>query len=257
MLGNRVIPVLLLSDGLLVKTRRFRSPVYVGDPINAVRIFNQKEVDELVILDMDPCRGKGVFNAQLIAEISAEAFMPVAYGGGIATVSMARQLVSSGVEKVIINSALGANTQLIGELAAEFGSQAVVASVDYRTKRFGRPPGVVIQGGRRELDASLLEHIRACERAGIGEVLLTSVDRDGEMQGLDLDQIRKVSASLDIPLIACGGAGSVADLRAGIQAGASAVAAASMFVFHGPHRAVLITYPDRDVLRTLGGSDAD
>lgn len=252
MLNARVIPILLISDGFLVKTRKFREPRYVGDPINAVRIFNEKQVDELFILDIGPCRGRGKPNVELIAEIASEAFMPVAYGGGIRDAAIARQLITNGIEKIVVNSALSETQDLLRVLASEFGSQAVVASLDYKRGRWAHEDTVHTNGGSRNRKVGLAQQARACERAGAGEVLLTSIAREGTRKGMDIDSVTTVARALSIPLVVAGGADGVNDLHAAIRGGASGVAASSMFVFHGPHQAVLITYPPRDVLDTIG-----
>lgn len=240
---NRVVPVLLLQDGLLVKTTRFKKPAYVGDPINAVRIFNEKEVDELVVLDMDPARGRGSVSTDLLEEIASEAFMPVAFGGGITTMAGGRALIEMGFEKVVLNSAQATRPELVSELAAVLGSQAVVASIDFKRGRRGTE--AYTHGGSKRLRRSALEVARDVVRRGAGEIFLNSIDRDGMMSGYDLPAIHELSAGVDVPLLACGGAGSLDDMRRALDVGASAVAAGSMFVFHGRHRAVLITYPDR------------
>lgn len=249
MLMNRVVPVLLMQDGLLVKTTRFKKPVYVGDPVNAVRIFNEKEVDELVVLDMDPARGRGSIRMSLLEEIASEAFMPVAYGGGIATEQAGRSLIELGFEKVVINSAQTSAPGLIPELVSVLGSQAVVGSVDFKVTRRGTE--AFTHAGNRKLGRSAPAAARELVATGVGEIFLNSIDRDGAMGGYDLGTIQEVAAAVDVPLLACGGAGGLADLRAALAAGASAVAAGSMFVFHGRHRAVLITYPDRREIADL------
>jgi cyclase len=249
MLMNRVVPVLLLQDGLLVKTTRFKKPVYVGDPVNAVRIFNEKEVDELVVLDMDPPRERGRIRKELLQEIASEAFMPVAYGGGISSREDGRELVEMGFEKVVLNSAQATRPELVSELASVLGSQAVVASIDVRRGRRGAE--AFTHGGTRRLRRTALDMARDMVARGAGEIFLNSIDRDGTMSGYDLDAIQELAAGLDVPLLACGGAGSLEDMHLALAAGASAVAAGSMFVFHGRHRAVLITYPDRRDLSQL------
>jgi imidazole glycerol-phosphate synthase subunit HisF len=251
---NRVVPVLLIHDGLLVKNEKFKKPVYVGDPVNAVRIFNDKEVDELVVLDMDPCRTGSSIKTDLIEEIAGEAFMPVAYGGGIDTAEKARALVGLGIEKVVINSA-ATKPGLIASISAVLGSQAVVGSVDVKRRR-GKTLAWTA-GGSRSTGESPLEVAQRLVSDGVGEVFLNSIDRDGTMTGLDLDLIRTVSAGVPVPVLACGGAGGLDDLRQALTAGASAVAAGSMFVFHGRHRAVLITYPARsDILAMMRAIEA-
>jgi imidazole glycerol-phosphate synthase subunit HisF len=239
----RVIPCLLLRGYGLIKTRKFKDPVYIGDPINAVRIFSEKEVDELVILDVDASREGREPNYELIAEIAGECFMPVAYGGGIRTLEQVRHLIRSGVEKVVINSAACESTQVIADASQIFGSQAVVAGVDVRKAIVGGY-NVVSKSASVRTGLKLEEHVQRLVEEGAGEIFLNSVDRDGTMAGYDLDLIRRVTRQVNVPVVACGGAGSIDHLREAVRdAGASAVAAGSMFVFHGKHRAVLINYP--------------
>jgi cyclase len=243
MLRTRVIPCLLLRGAGLVKTTRFRDPKYIGDPINAIRIFNDKEVDELILLDIRASLERRGPAFSVIAEVAGECFMPLAYGGGIASVADARRIFKLGVEKVVLNTAAWRTPEVLTEIAREFGSQAVVASIDVRRKMFGRHV-VVVEGGAREAGIDPVDYARRMEDAGAGEIFLTSVDRDGTMKGYELDLIASVSAAVGVPVIANGGAGSVRDFAAAIhRGGAAAVAAGAMFVLHGPHRAVLITYP--------------
>lgn len=253
MLKSRVIPCLLLKDGGLVKTTRFAKPQYVGDPINAIRIFNDKEVDELVLLDIDATRsGRGPAYST-IEEVASECFMPLAYGGGVRSVEEARRILRLGVEKVIFNGAAWHDPQTLARAAAEFGSQAVVASIDVRRKIFGRYE-VYVDNGTKPTGQSPADYARRMESIGVGEILLSAIDQDGVMKGYDLSLIASVTSAVGIPVVASGGAGTLADLRAAIeQGGAAAVSAGAMFVFHGPHRAVLITYPSRQELeRELG-----
>ena len=243
MLKARVIPCLLLRNNGLVKTVKFREPKYVGDPINAVRILNDKEVDELAFLDISATpAGRGP-NFELIADIASEAFMPFAYGGGITTLEQVQQLYATGVEKVILNTAAAADPSLVSRAADLAGSQSVVVSIDVRKSWLGKY-GVYTRSGTHEQKTDPVNHAVRMEAAGAGEILLTSVDRDGTMSGYDLDLVAAVSRAVSIPVVASGGAGSVLDFRQAIGSGASAVAAGSLFVFHGKHRAVLITYPE-------------
>jgi cyclase len=233
------------SGGGLVKTRRFRKPKYVGDPINAVRIFNDKEVDELMVLDIDATRdGRGPDFA-LVEELAGECFMPLCYGGGIRTAEEAKTIFSLGVEKVALQSAFLRDPQIVREVADHAGEQAVVVSLDVEKGWLGR------QRLRAARSRDWREVLTEAVRSGAGEILLTSVDREGTLSGMDIPLIEKASAMVDVPLIANGGAGSLADIQAAVKAGASAVAAGAFFVFHGPHRAVLITYPRYDELRRL------
>lgn len=244
----RVIPCLLLSGERLVKTVRFRQPTYVGDPINAVKIFNDREVDELAILDIAATRERRDPPFAHLQAIAGECFMPLSYGGGIRTLEQARRLFGIGVEKVIINTAAAEDPALVTAIAAEYGNQAVVAGIDVKADWLGRAR-VFTRAGSRNTGRTPADHARAMAGRGAGEILLTAIDRDGTMAGYDLDTIREVSAAVSIPLVACGGAGSIAHLAAAIDAGASAVAAGSLFVFAGPRRAVLINYPSPAELR--------
>ncbi len=242
--ARRVIPCLLLRGQALVKTRKFKDPVYVGDPVNAVRIFSEKEADELVVLDIDASREQREPNYQLIAEIAGECFMPVAYGGGVRTLDQVRRLIRSGVEKVVINSAATESTRIVSETAQVFGSQAVVGAVDVRRTLLGAYR-IVARSAQIETNLRLETHVENLAQAGAGEIFINDVDRDGTMIGYDLELIRRAVQVVTVPVIACGGAGTVEHLIAAIrEGGASAVSAGSMFVFHGRRRAVLISYPD-------------
>ena len=244
----RVIPVLLLQNSDLVKTTRFRDPVYVGDPINAVRIFNEKRVDEIILLDISE-RRNGELAEQRLGEIASEAFMPMAYGGGIQEVRQVERILKLGVEKVVLNSAAMSNPALVTQIARQFGSQSVVVSIDAR-RRLWFGYRVFGEGGRKPTSLDPATHAKRMEDAGAGELLITSIAREGTLLGYDISLVRTVSEAVRVPVIACGGAGEVQHFAAAVQeAGASAVAASSMFVFHGKHRAVLISFPDEAVLR--------
>lgn len=239
----RVIPCLLLRGHGLVKTKKFKDAVYVGDPVNAMRIFSEKEVDEIVVLDIDASREGREPNYETISEMAGEAFMPMAYGGGIRTLSQVRQLIRSGIEKVVINTAATESTALIRAVADIYGSQAVVGALDVKKTLFGNYR-VVAKSATVETKLDVREHIEDLANAGAGEILINSVDRDGTMSGYDLPLLQAVSQSVNVPVVACGGAGSIEDLQRAVrEGGVSAVAAGSMFVFHGKHRAVLINYP--------------
>ncbi len=247
MLRTRVIPSLLLKGEGLVKTTRFTNPKYVGDPINAIKIFNDKEVDELVLLDISATNQSKGPAFDTITQIASECFMPVAYGGGISDVEQMRRILNSGIEKVILNSVTFSDPDIVTRAAREFGSQAVIASVDAKRKLFGRY-GVFSHSGTRSTRQEPVSWAKRMEDCGAGEILLTAIDRDGTMSGYDLDLIAQVSAAVSVPVIASGGAGRVDDFGKAANAGAGAVAAGALFVFHGPHRAVLITYPTREQL---------
>jgi len=246
----RVIPCLLLRGTGLVKTVKFADPKYVGDIVNAVRIFNDKEVDELIILDIEAHR-RGAIQWDLVANTASEAFMPVCYGGGIRTVEDIKRLLKVGIEKVSINTAAHEDARLIERAAKELGSQSVVGAIDVKKNFLGRYV-VVSHGGDRKRAPDVATWAKSLERAGAGEILINSVDRDGTQTGYDLDLVRQVTSAVRVPVIACGGAGKLEHFAQAIENGASAVAAGSMFVFHGPHRAVLITYPERkDLVKWL------
>lgn len=246
----RVIPCLLLRRGGLVKTVGFDRAAYVGDPINAVRIFNEKEVDELVLLDIEAGRSNAGPSYDDIREIVSEAFMPIAYGGGVRTVEQAQRLVGLGVEKIVINTAALASPALMHAFSDRLGSSSAVLSVN--VKRDWRGGYRVYDSARaRTTDHDLVGFIRQCVDEGAGEVFLNDVNRDGTGKGYDLDLVRKVAAAVDVPVIASGGAGSLEHFVEAVEAGASAVAAGSMFVYVGRHRAVMINYPGEKVLKEL------
>jgi len=247
---NRVIPCLLLQDGGLVKTQRFRNPRYVGDPINAVRIFNDKYVDELVFLDIDASRTGAEPNYDLLQRIAGECFMPLCYGGGIRTLEQARRIVSAGVEKIAVNSMAIDQPALLTTLSRELGASSVVAGIDVKRDFFGRDR-VYHPGRRRLTKLDPVEHAKAVVAAGAGEIFLNCVDRDGTGTGFDEALIARVAAAVSVPVIACGGAADLEDMRSAVRSGASAAAAGSMFVFYGPHRAVLINYPAYASVREL------
>jgi cyclase len=239
-----------LKDGGVVKTTRFRNPTYVGDPINAVRIFTDREVDELFVLDISASYEGRKPDIERIKDVVAEAFMPVGYGGGIADIGTAEKILEAGVEKIVLNTAAVGDLRLVGDIAARFGSQAVVASIDAKTKLFGGWEAYT-HGGRKKSGRDPVSLARSLIDAGAGEILLTSMDRDGTRQGYDLELIRRVAEVSSVPVIACGGAGNLDHFAQAVDAGASAVSAASVFVHHGPHRGVLISYPDRSTLENL------
>jgi imidazole glycerol-phosphate synthase subunit HisF len=250
MIRARVIPCLSLLNGGLVKTRKFKSPVYVGDPINAVRIFNDKEVDEIAFLDIGATSAGMEPNYELLADIASEAFMPFSYGGGITSVEQIKRLYAIGVEKVVINSAAGSNPALISEAAKLAGNSGVVASIDVRRNWLGQY-SVYTNSGRHKLKEDPVDYAKMAEELGAGEILLNSIENDGMMQGYDLDIIKRVSEAVGVPIVALGGAGDLSHFAEAVDHGASAVGAGSMFVFHGKHRAVLITYPAYDSLERL------
>ncbi len=250
MLKHRVIPALLLRNGGLVKTTQFEAPNYVGDPINAIRIFNEKEVDELMVLDITASREHREPNYALIEQFAGECFMPLAYGGGIRNIAQARQLFSLGVEKICLQTEAFKNPTLINELASQFGSQSIMISIDVKKNWLGIPKLYQSASGKL-MKTAWIDMLHKLVSAGAGEVLLNAVDKDGTLTGPDLSLIEQASSTIEVPLIALGGVSSLTDIRACVDAGASAVAAGAFFVYHGPHRAVLITYPTYQELEQL------
>lgn len=249
----RVIPTLLVADGGLVKTVRFKDHTYIGDPINAVRLFNDMEVDEILVIDIAASRQKRAPNLKFIEEVSSESFMPMGYSGGVCNLGQMGELFNQGVEKIVLNHALITNVSLLAEAAARFGSQSVVCSIDVKRDLFGRQR-VYDHVRRRVLSLDPEEYARRLESEGAGEILLYDVDRDGVMGGYDLELIRRVSAAVNIPLVACGGAGCLADLADVVAAGAAAAAAGSLFVYQGKQKGVLINYPTQRDLDGVFGS---
>jgi len=245
MLRPRIIPCLLIQDGGLVKTVGFGDPKYVGDPINAIRIFNEKEVDELVVLDIDATVHGAEPNFRLIAQFATECRMPLCYGGGIKNVQQAHQIIGLGVEKVALSSAAADHPQLISEIAAEVGNQSVVVVLDVR-KQSENSYAVFTRNGTKKAGKTPLELAKAAEALGAGEIVINSIDEDGRMNGYDLGLAKEVRDAIRIPLTVLGGAGSLKHIeQLFATCGLVGAAAGSLFVFKGPRRAVLISYPDR------------
>ena len=253
MIQTRVIPILLIKNKGLYKGIRFKNHKYVGDPINAVKIFNEKEVDELVILDIEASKKNKSFSFEHIKDIVSEAFMPVAFGGGIWSLETARQLFHVGIEKIIINSAAYYKDRLISEIAKIFGSQSVVVSVDVKKGLFGKYSLYSYSGIKKE-KKNLIDHVKNIEEKGAGEIIISNIGCDGLLNGYDLELVKSVSDSVNIPVIANCGAGKISNFKAAKRSGATAVAAGSMFVFQGPHKAVLIKYPDCEELQSIIGA---
>lgn len=253
MLKTRVIPVLLLKDGGLVKTLKFEKPKYLGDPINAVKIFNEKEVDELVLLDISATLERREPNYDLIRDIASECFMPLSYGGGITELEQIRRLLEIGIEKVVLNTAALVKPNFVADAAKAFGSSTIVVSVDVRKNIWGKYE-VFSKSGTLNSKETPVDVARKMESMGAGEIFLNAIDRDGTMSGYDITLIRAVSGGVMLPVVACGGAGGLNDFKVAVEEGkASAVAAGSMFVFHGVHRAVLISYPSPQELKSVLG----
>ena len=249
-LRPRVIPCLQFAGGELLKTRRFKDPLYLGDPINAVKLFNDLECDELVVVDIRATLEQREPDYAMIEEFAAEAFMPVAYGGGLNSIEQIRRVLTIGIEKVVIGAA-AADGQLVSAAAAIFGSQSIVVAIDVRKGMFGRR-SVWIRSGTRNLDVDPRAYALQMQAAGAGELFVQSIDLEATRSGYDLELMREVSATVRIPVIACGGAGSVDDIRLLLRSSAVAAAAAgAMFVLHGKHSAPLISYPRPHEIATL------
>jgi len=250
MLRHRIIPVLLLHNDGLVKTKQFTSSTYIGDPINAINIFNDKEVDELIFLDIDASKYNKAIDFGLIKNIAQECFMPFAYGGGINNIHDIDKLFQLGVEKIILNSSLD-DKSLISKAVSIFGSQSIVASVDIK-KDNNNNYGIYSYLKKQFITNDIVGYIRSIEEQNIGEIFINNIDKDGMQNGYDIKLIQLLSNSVNIPVIACGGAASLEDIKKLInETKVSAVAAGSLFVFYGVHNAVLITYPKYKDLEKL------
>lgn len=251
MFRPRIIPVLLLKNKGLVKTVKFSKPKYVGDPINAVKIFNDLETDELIFLDITATKEARTISPELVKDIGDEAYMPFAVGGGINKIQDVENLIRMGAEKVVMNSAAALNPALITEAANHFGNQSIVVSIDVKKGIFGKY-SIFVRSGTIKIETDLISYCKNAESSGAGEIMINSIDRDGTMSGYDLELIKIVTGSVSIPVIACGGAGNLNDFKDAVKiSDASAAAAGSMFVFHGPRKAVLINYPERQELIRL------
>ena len=245
MLRPRITPCLLLRDGGLVKTVRFTDEKYVGDPVNAVRIFNEKEADELVVLDISATAAGAAPNMRLIAQFAVECRMPLCYGGGIKTVEQAREIISLGVEKIAISSAALEQPALISAIAEAVGGQSVVVVLDAARGKAGDYE-VRTHNGTRRTGVTLSDAVREAERRGAGEIVVNSIDNDGVMGGYDLGLATQMRAATRLPMSVVGGAGSLAHIGDLLRAcGVVGAIAGSLFVFKGPRRAVLINYPDQ------------
>jgi len=234
----------------LVKTIRFKNPTYIGDPINAVKIFNDSGVDEHVFLDITASVDNKEPDYKRIGEIASECFMPLAYGGGIRNIESIRKIFALGCEKAVINAYALEKPDFIEQAASIFGSQSIVVAMDVKRSLLGKHE-VFERNGTMNMHIDAIDYAMKMEAHGAGELFINSIDRDGTMKGFDLELIGKISSKIQIPLIACGGAGKTDDLKSAIAAGASAVCAGSLFVFHGPHRAVLINFPAETELKKI------
>jgi imidazole glycerol-phosphate synthase subunit HisF len=240
----RVIPVLLLRNKGLVKSVGFRDYRYIGDPINAVRIFNDLKADELVFLDILASRERRTISPGFVEKIGEEANMPFAAGGGIRDLKSIKEIISAGAEKVVLNTIAAENPDFVSDAASAFGSSTIVVCIDVKKNLLGREK-IRIYGGIRPVSYNVTDYARLMEEKGAGELIIQSVDLDGSMKGYDLALIRKVADSVNIPVVALGGAGSTDDLRkAYVESYANGLAAGSIFLYHGARKGILINYPE-------------
>lgn len=251
MLLTRFIPCLLLKNTGLVKTVKFKNPKYIGDPINTVRIFNEKEVDELIFLDIEATPLNKEPNYKLLSEIADECFMPLAYGGGIKTLEQAKRIFQIGIEKVAINSAAHKNLKLITEIATIYGSQAVIGVIDVKKNFFGKLE-IVSNSASEKHKFSAEEWAKELVNAGVGEIIITSVEKEGTWEGIDVDLVKRITNTVSVPVIAHGGAGNIDHLKDAVKnGGASAVAMGSMVVYQKKDFGVLINFPDKKILEAI------
>jgi cyclase len=247
MLRPRIIPCLLLQDGGLVKTVRFSDPKYVGDPINAVKIFNEKEVDELIVLDIDATSKKREPDYDLIGSLAAECRMPLCYGGGVRTVEQVERIIRLGVEKVALSAAAVETPGLLAEAAARVGRQSIVVVVDVKKAGLFQRYEVFTHNGKTATGRHPVDFARQAAELGAGEIVINAIDRDGTMKGYDLELAKRIREAVDIPMSVVGGAGSSSDIEALFRSvGLVGAVAGSLFVFKGKYRAVLIQYPSRE-----------
>lgn len=249
MFRPRIIPCLLLKNKGLVKTVNFGNPNYIGDPINAVRIFNDFEADELVFLDIDASKENRCIDLEFVKKIGEEAFMPFAVGGGISTIDQIKSILNNGAEKVVLNTHAIENPEFIKQASDIFGSQSIIVSLDVKKDLNGY--NVCTRSGTKNTGLDPVSVAKQMECLGAGELIINSIDKDGSMEGYDLSLIKKISESVNIPVIALGGAGDLSDFSKAVKAGATAVSAGSIFVYSGKNRGILINYPDKEELKEI------
>ena len=251
MFRPRVIPVLLLQNQGLVKSFRFKNYRYIGDPINAVKIFNDLRADELIFLDINASNEGRKISLDFVKKVGDECNMPFAVGGGIRTLTDIREILNAGAEKIVLNTSAARNPEFVREAALEFGSSTIVVCIDVQKKKF-RKETTFIYSGKKSTGYDPVDFACLMQEKGSGELIIQNIDNDGSMTGYNIELIKRISDKLSIPVVACSGAGELSHLAAAYYEGnASALAAGSMFVFHGPRRAVLINYPDQDQLISL------
>jgi imidazole glycerol-phosphate synthase subunit HisF len=241
----RVIPILTIEGNKLVKTVKFRKPNYIGDPVNAVKIFNEKEVDEIIVLDIAASNKNAEPNFELIKEIAGECFMPLGYGGGIKNFNTAKKIFDLGVEKIIINTAINTNIKLISTLVDHYGSQSIVACIDVKKTFFGKQH-TYFQSATMHDKETPVELSQRLEALGVGEIIINNVDTEGTFEGVDINLMSRVANTIDIPVVACGGCQNVEEFAQIIDSGCSAIGASSMFVYKQQNsNSILINYPNQ------------
>jgi cyclase len=252
MLRPRIIPALLLDGEGLVKTIEFKDPRYIGDPLNAVKLFNEKEADELVILDINASIHKNEPKYELIEKIANECRMPMSYGGGIKTFDQASKIFKFGVEKIIVSSLFFENLIQINKMAKVFGNQSVVICLDVKKSKFSFEYGVYFNRGKNKAKYSLIECIQLAQESGAGEIIFNFIDRDGRMEGIDHETILSWKKICKVPITILGGIGSLDDIQKAIsKLGIIGIACGSLFVYKGKHKAVLINYPNQETKEKL------
>lgn len=250
---KRLIPFLLLDEDRLVKTVGFSSPKYIGDPINAIKLFNDLGADEIVVLNINRNRSQNPLPYEMIHEICSEAFMPIAYGGGISSVDQMKELFRTGIEKVVVNSSFYSNPSLIPEAVKIFGSQSIVGSIDVKKTLFGGY-NVMSQSGQKKVDLSLLEVITRFQESGVGEIIIQDIGKEGSLSGMNLELLKTVAPVCKVPLVFSSGLSSFEEAKAILRIfDVNALAAGSLFVYYGPKKAVLINYPNETEMRQIQG----
>lgn len=250
---NRIIPCLLLHDRRLVKTVRFKNENYIGDPINAIKIFNEKAADEIIIIDIRKSIRRKAPDFDFLKNLTEQCFMPAAYGGGISSIADIKKVFEIGVEKVVLNSMAYVNPRCVRKAVHIFGAQSVVGAMDVKRGLTGKYT-VYTRCGNHNTQINPVVYARYLEKIGVGEIFLNNITLDGSMTGYDLMLLKDVSSAVKIPVTACGGAGSIEDLSRGIRyGGVNAAAAGSMFVYMGSRKSILINYPDRETIRKIQG----
>ena len=252
MLLPRIIPTLLIDDGGFVKTKKFKKPDYVGDPVNVINLFNRFEVDEIILLDITATKGKKPLDFELIQDLANECWVPLAYGGGVNNIDDIKRLFSMGIEKVVINSATYTNPDMVKEAVKIYGSQAIVTSVDLKKDFLGNMHAYT-HSGTKKIKMPYMDYLLSLQDLGVGEIFLNFIHLDGTWSGYDLETSEHIINALNVPVIICGGAGHRDDFIAPLKMGAQAVAAGSLFVYKGQDKGVLINYPERDDIDLILG----